>query len=140
VPTKDQIEAKVLPLLQALWREQKKGALQAPDLISVLDPANAADLLGASIEYVHSIPNASRYGFRTAGMMDRRHRRIVVSTEFKPQEVRFTAAHELGHLVLHEQQALFRDRPLSVLATTASGLTITAANRPAIEVERVRWN
>jgi len=49
----------------------------------------------------------------TFGFMDRDSRRIVVPQNFKTEWRRFTAAHEVGHWVLHPKVKYHRDRPLT---------------------------
>jgi hypothetical protein len=124
---KNRVEARTLPILQSLWRARHRGALAARDLISLLDPSNAATMLGAPIEQIPTLSGRAGNGFRTAGMLDRTAGRILISEEFKPEEMRFTAAHEVGHLVLHPGQSLFRDRPIPRLAQYL--------RRPEIEAE-----
>ena len=49
-----------------------------------------------------------------AGLLDRDDKLVAVSERSSPQERRFSAGHELGHLVLHpDMEAAHRDRPIS---------------------------
>jgi hypothetical protein len=50
--------------------------------------------------------------FEVAGMIDKNQGLVSVSTQFPEEVMNFTAAHELAHLVLHEQAVLHRDRPI----------------------------
>jgi formiminotetrahydrofolate cyclodeaminase len=47
-----------------------------------------------------------------AGLIDKQQRLVKVSTHFPPETQTFTAAHELGHAILHTQTVLHRDKPL----------------------------
>ena len=50
-----------------------------------------------------------------AGRLDRRSKVVATSESLPPEERLFTAAHELGHLVLHEHAIEHRDRPIDLL-------------------------
>ncbi|WP_336346689.1 ImmA/IrrE family metallo-endopeptidase [Pseudomonas monsensis] len=43
-------------------------------------------------------------------MIDRQSNKIAVATEFGDKVELFTGAHEIGHLVLHEETVMHRDR------------------------------
>ncbi|MDI5888589.1 cyclodeaminase/cyclohydrolase family protein [Flavobacterium yafengii] len=47
-----------------------------------------------------------------AGYIDQRERHIVLSNKYSSEVRNFTAAHELGHALLHNQTVLHRDIPL----------------------------
>jgi Zn-dependent peptidase ImmA (M78 family) len=57
--------------------------------------------------------------FEVAGIIDKSKRVVQVSRRFPEESKRFTAAHELGHAILHNQTILHRDR-----AIDGSGNTI----------------
>lgn len=108
------IETKVREVHEQIWRKKRHSG--AP-LISLLDPALAAELLGIDFEYQ---PDLGRFGqggdrFEIAGALNLQEARIRVSTKFHPDTVRFTAAHELGHWMLHDFPAPHRDRPIKGL-------------------------
>ena len=75
------------------------------------DPEAACKLL--DLRYLPDQHLGSYGGTATAGMLDRAHRAILLSSRQRFEELRFTAAHELGHWLLHPQQVMFRDRSLS---------------------------
>lgn len=105
------IETKAHDLHALIWKKNKHSGRP---LIELLDPALAAELLGLDFEYQ---PDLGKFGqgsdrFEIAGALDRSASRIVVSTKFHPDTVRFTAAHELGHWMVHEFDAPHRDRPI----------------------------
>lgn len=47
-----------------------------------------------------------------AGLIDKSEKLVAVSRQLPETIQRFTAAHELGHALMHEQTVLHRDRPL----------------------------
>ncbi len=47
-----------------------------------------------------------------AGLIDRKNNRVIIANKFKPEWKRFTAAHELGHWMLHPNVVYLRERPL----------------------------
>lgn len=54
--------------------------------------------------------NRHNTGSRIAGLIDRQSNKIAVATEFGGKVQLFTGAHEIGHLVLHEDTVMHRDR------------------------------
>ncbi|TDV72654.1 uncharacterized protein DUF955 [Pseudomonas sp. LP_7_YM] len=56
--------------------------------------------------------NRHNTGTRIAGLIDRQSNKIAVATEFGDKVQLFTGAHEIGHLVLHEDTVMHRDRAL----------------------------
>ncbi|MFQ5730374.1 MAG: ImmA/IrrE family metallo-endopeptidase [Planctomycetaceae bacterium] len=54
----------------------------------------------------------TRFGFQTAGVIDRTANTVTIAQNFKLEYRRFTTSHELGHLVLHPAITYHRDRPL----------------------------
>jgi hypothetical protein len=57
--------------------------------------------------------------FETAGIIDKSKKVVQVSKNFLPESMLFTAAHELGHAILHDQTVLHRDRSLDGSSLTA---------------------
>ena len=96
------------------------------DAVDLLDPRVLADFL--RLKYVETEEIAmevydlgSRRPQKTtryAGYLDKGSSSIVVSLEFEPEQMRFTAAHELGHWLLHPGLEYHRERPAR--NTTAS--------------------
>jgi formiminotetrahydrofolate cyclodeaminase len=50
--------------------------------------------------------------YEIAGIIDKSKKLVQVSRKFSEESMRFTAAHELGHALLHKQSILHRDRTL----------------------------
>jgi hypothetical protein len=88
-------------------------------VVEIVDPATAARVLDVDYQLHPKLrwfttPLAPLEV--TAGIFDRRSRAILISEEFDVEVRRFTAAHELGHLLLHEgikETFLHRDRAVS---------------------------
>lgn len=102
---------------EGLWANKESlWPSRQPSPLGMLAPSVAAALLGLTylelptLGYPTFAPQGQR--FQAAGLFDRRSGKIVISTEFPLYERRFTAAHEIGHYLLHEQEIMLRDRPL----------------------------
>lgn len=91
--------------------------LGLPPYPQLFSPDVAIEKYGYSHEIRESMPGAqSGSQFRTAGMIDTEPAIVMVSSNMSDETQRFTAAHELGHLVLHESMPSMRqhrDRPVS---------------------------
>jgi hypothetical protein len=112
---KRQIENEAIRLRQEIWEERASyWPGRHPHPLEVLDPQIATNHLGYELHFVPelSLPYSDR---ETAGLLDRNSKRVVVADCYGPQVRRFTAAHELGHIVLgHEDRnhILHRDMPI----------------------------
>ncbi len=91
----------------------KKGSV-----VSAMDVLKPQDIVPKVLNYsflqsdslgVHAIGDDL---FEVAGMLDRDQKLVSVSRQFPVEVMRFTAAHELAHLILHKDTILHRDRPL----------------------------
>lgn len=51
--------------------------------------------------------------FETAGIINQKDKIVLISSNFDKNTQNFTAAHELGHALLHKQTILHRDRPIN---------------------------
>ncbi len=56
--------------------------------------------------------------FEIAGLIDKSQKLVRISNNFPHETQNFTAAHELGHAILHKQTVLHRDKPLDGSMTT----------------------
>lgn len=94
-----------------LWRRMKRMGQITPDLLHLAfsvsePPVNVhamCDLLGVSY---HRVPGP---GWAGALNVEGDHAVIWMDMADSPERNRFTMAHELGHLFLHEEGRLFRD-------------------------------
>jgi len=111
-----QIELQANDLLKSMWTNRLMLWEEQPpsDAITVIDPAKALGLLGFDVFYEEDL--GKYYGdsgfLKVAGLINRDTMAVHVSNQL-PQSVRlFTAAHELGHAVLHNiTGSIHRDRP-----------------------------
>ena len=114
--TRPKIEAVARDLQLRLWRIREKlfSDTQAVDPLAVLDPCLALDCIGFRVNLLDSLGQHRWDGelAEVAGTIDRFERTVQISRRFEPPVRRFTAAHELGHALLHDGQGLHRDRAL----------------------------
>ena len=107
--TRDQIELKARTLLSEI--EKSAASIwpnTQPQRLFMCEPEAACKVLGLS--YFPDQHLGQYGGTATAGMLDRSRKAILVSSKQTFEEMRFTAAHELGHWMLHPDQVMFRDR------------------------------
>lgn len=127
-----QIENLARQLQMEIWdRRSEYWPDRQPSYFEVLDPELAADHLGVGFALHETL---GRFGssdaqFEVAGSIDRQQNLISVSRKFRPETMRFTAAHEIGHWLLHPGAVMHRDRPIKGLE---AGLD---RKRPAVEQE-----
>jgi hypothetical protein len=95
-----------------LWPSEEVHPLE------MVNPEVAAQVLRIDFKKAQSLSFDVLRGEKriTAGILDRPGGEIWVATEFGADVTRFTAAHEIGHWVLHPKQVIHhRDRPLKGL-------------------------
>jgi Zn-dependent peptidase ImmA (M78 family) len=127
----EQIEMEVRKLHKSIWNEYKKqsGDIIPKDPISLLDPSAAIGMLGYDYEVAESLGHFVGSDIEVAGLIDLDAKKVSISRQFPNQVRRFTAAHELAHLVLHYkpgstllgQSQLHRDRALDGSGSGAPG-------------------
>lgn len=113
----DQILEVVRKLQNQLWRNRAKLWTDAPsDPLATFEPEKALRLLGYSCavdDTLGSFQSPSGH-FEVAGLFEANVGRVRLSRQFPDDEILFTAAHELGHAVLHPRMnGAHRDRPNS---------------------------
>lgn len=127
---KQLIEEKARDLQIRIW-DQHEVIWPDRDVtpLEVLEPEIAAFVLGFNYE-IHEelrlLGQSSKYAI--AGILDRQSGKIAVSRQFPNETVRFTGAHEIGHLLLHPGHVMHRDRPIK-------GLGDPKYSRPTQELE-----
>lgn len=110
------IEREARQLQAKIWKDRKrlfpKGVPADP--IQLLDPSLAIRYIGFEYSLTDDLGDHWGKGSSSgiAGIIDRRAKRISISREFASEIRRFTAAHELGHAILHEGARMHRDRPI----------------------------
>ncbi|MBN8714129.1 MAG: ImmA/IrrE family metallo-endopeptidase [Xanthomonadales bacterium] len=99
-----------------LWNcRAKHWGTDQIDPLDALEPGVALRMNGFQIETVSTLGEMTSNGklVQVAGLIHRGDRIVqIASSRFSQVEQRFTAAHELGHAILHPNGALLhRDRP-----------------------------
>jgi len=81
----------------------------------VLNPQKAFESIGYTFEKNTSLGQYLKYGLMVeiAGIIDESKKRVQISEQLSWESHKFTAAHELGHALLHKAYGLHRDRELN---------------------------
>ncbi len=111
-----EIENIAIDLQRFIWKNRdkifRKDVPQNP--LDILNPEIVIKTIG--YEFTADLPlgqhTVNGKIFEVAGLIDNQSKKISISTQFPITTQRFTAAHELGHALLHEQSILHRDRAL----------------------------
>ena len=101
-------------LLGQVWRKRLElwphGIPDDP--VDLIDPRKVASLLGYSFEVVSEIPDWPPHTKQAlAGIVDPARGLITLSEQFGFPSMRFTAAHEIAH-VIFDPGRRFRERPI----------------------------
>lgn len=125
-----ELEQKAKELHTIIWKNKTKiwGEEHPSDLVDMLDPSVALNLIGYDFDLDETLGQSHINGrlLEVAGIIDSSSRRVRISRQF-PNDVRvFTAAHELGHALLHEARGLHRDRPLDGETLSRHGIEFEA--------------
>jgi Zn-dependent peptidase ImmA (M78 family) len=109
-------------------QEQDMGQAPPSDLVDMLDPSVALDLIGYDFDLDETLGQSHINGrlLEVAGVIDDSSRRVRISRQFSNDVRVFTAAHELGHALLHEAGGLHRDRPLDGETLSRHGIEFEA--------------
>jgi Zn-dependent peptidase ImmA (M78 family)/formiminotetrahydrofolate cyclodeaminase len=86
------------------------------DALQILNPETILKkVLGYNYHVVPVIDIQEESGerFEVAGLINQDTKLVLISNEFDLQTQSFTAAHELGHAILHTQAVLHRDVPIN---------------------------
>ncbi len=129
----EQISSVVKDLHKEIWKHKDilwPGEQLAP--LQMLNPMAATQILGITYIEVDDLGcghyQFGRSNMLVAGLLDRQSRKIAVATRFGKECGRFTAAHEIGHWLLHPNEKAHRDRSIN-------GSIMSAGNRPPMERE-----
>jgi formiminotetrahydrofolate cyclodeaminase len=118
----DQILEVARKLQNRLWRNRAKLWKDPPkEPLATFEPEKALRLLGYSCAIDDTLGSfQSPSGrFEVAGLFEANVGRVRLSRQFPNDEILFTAAHELGHAVLHPRMdGAHRDRPKSGVAVS----------------------
>lgn len=112
----DEIEHKAVNLQKLMWKNRQKiwPNIKVTNPISILDPLVAFRLIQYDIDTEQNLGEFIIDGKRieVAGMIDITAKKVRISRQPKPNIQRFTAAHELGHAMMHIEKGLHRDKPV----------------------------
>lgn len=126
----DEIELFARNLQSKLWRERNKIWHGNPpsNPLNILDPELAFKAVGYHFELTETLGQFSHKGtlIEVAGTIDKNSRHVRTSRRFSPFIRRFTAAHELGHALLHKANGLHRDRPVDGVSSSRNTIEIQA--------------
>lgn len=117
VTTSTDIENLVRQLQNTLWL-QKDAIWKNKSIKTPLDVLQPSMVLNKVMGYIYQSSNSlgiyEHDGeiFEIAGLIDKNEKLVQVSKRFPQETQTFTAAHELGHAILHRQNVLHRDRPI----------------------------
>ena len=126
------IERKAHELHINIWKQRHQIFPEGvpTDSVQLLDPAIASQCVGYKYDLLESLGEFHSQGSSSevAGVIDRSAKRISISRRLPYNTQRFTAAHELGHALLHEGALMHRDRPID-------GSNKMRGPREAMEIE-----
>lgn len=127
-----EIEQQAKNLHKRIWQNRNKIWSNATpsNPIDMLDPAIALKFIGYDCNIDETLGQFYSSGklIEVAGTIDKSSSRVRISRRFENHIQNFTAAHELGHALLHQTGSLHRDRPLD-------GTSISRDPRDPIEWE-----
>lgn len=112
----EHIETKATELQRLIWQHKNEiwpqGAPKNP--VDMLDPSVAFQLIGFDFDIADGLGHHLVGGrqIEVAGLIDDSTMKARTSRRFPFEVQNFTAAHELGHAILHDARGLHRDRPL----------------------------
>ena len=107
------IEKAARQLTHVIWRHREAlwpdGVPDDP--AELLNPEKAFELLGYKV-FKRSSLGVIEGDIDVAGIIDKNNRIAELSMLMSPEIMNFTAAHEVGHAIMHQQSGLHRDKPL----------------------------
>ena len=112
-----QIELEARKLQAEVWKSREiLHPKHGGNPLELLEPRLLAQVLGIDFNEINGLsdqcfPFRDKH-FKTAGLIDRQQNLIAVEANLPLEVRRFTAAHECGHVVLHADEVIHRDRPL----------------------------
>lgn len=121
-----EIEQHARSLHKRIWQNRNKIWPNAvpSNPIDMLDPVTALIFIGYDCDLDKALGQFYSDGklLEVAGTIDKSSAKVRISGQFNDNIQNFTAAHELGHALLHQASGLHRDRPLD--GTTISRDTV----------------
>lgn len=99
-----------------IWQRAGRTHWTIPHLLQLFSPEHAAHVHGYEYEVAAGslgVHGVGKDRFQVAGIVDPKNSIIRIAGNLSYEAHRFTASHELGHMVLHPGMTLHRDRPLT---------------------------
>lgn len=125
-----EIERQARSLQMRMWKERNQ--IWPDDTpsnpINILDPIAALKFIGYDCDLDETLGQFYSDGklIEVAGTIDNNSKRVHISRQFLYNIRAFTAAHELGHALLHETSGLHRDRPLDGATVSRNDVELEA--------------
>lgn len=121
----EEIERIARKLQRDMWTRRKHifpGAVPS-NPFNMLEPAAALRFLDYEFELAETLGQFQEGGrlIEVAGTIDKQAHRVCVSRRFPSRVRNFTAAHELGHAMLHDGAGMHRDRPVDGISSSRDG-------------------
>ncbi len=109
-----EIESIANQLLRGMWANREKILIFEDDPMQVINSSLAIEAIGYNLQLDESLGHFQQNGksVEVAGIIDNDNKAVHISRQFPLHIRNYTAAHELGHAVLHEGTGLHRDRAL----------------------------
>lgn len=115
--TEIEIEQQVRNLHEKIWQNRSQIWINniPSNPIDLLDPVAALGFIGYDCDIEETLGHFRLGGklIEVAGTIDRSSAKVRISRQFNQNIRSFTAAHELGHALLHQTNGLHRDKPLN---------------------------
>lgn len=125
-----EIEQRARNIQLRMWqgRVQIWPGVAPSNPIDILDPNVALKLIGYESDLDETLGQFRSGGklIEVAGTIDSYLKQVRISRQFAQNIRSFTAAHELGHALLHETGRMHRDRPLNGEALSRSAFEFEA--------------
>ncbi len=110
------IEKLVISFQRMIWKYRNKIWKNSPPQhpLEILDPEIISKIIGYDFNINSALGQHEINGklLEVAGVIDNKEKEISISSQFSLETQRFTAFHELGHALMHNQNVLHRDRAL----------------------------
>jgi Zn-dependent peptidase ImmA (M78 family) len=126
-----ELEEQARSLQIQLWRDREKiwaGELVPTNPLQVLDPIMALKVIGYECDFQETLGQFSSNGklVEVAATIDNASKKVSIAHRFTDEVRNYTAAHELGHALLHKTVELHRDKALNGSVIARNGVEFEA--------------
>lgn len=104
------IESYASRFQRLIWKH-RKTIWKKSTPVEYLDILNPAKVFKKALGYEFFNEVEFNESNEIAGLIDQPNKLVLISKDYPRSTQNFTAAHELGHAILHDQNVLHRDRP-----------------------------